>query len=231
MIPLEVVYRYVWTWSFIKREKKMKWEKAMLDWTILESPFYELFYKNDVILADWSNISDPMIVLDEDLNPVLYPDWRLALLNPATWEKLNYVDIKIPWGDSLSSKEIWEDISVIVDYAMEIRDITPKIFDKMRDDYLDLWIMLFDWKVEFWIDPQGELMLADVIDGDSCRLRIPSKVELSSWEELEWENLSRQPNIKRILAAEWLDKQGFREGEDADVTLAKYRRLAEILES
>lgn len=61
---------------------------------------------------------------------------------------------------------------------------------------------LVDFKVEFGLTNQGELLLADVIDNDS-------------WRVMDG-------------AGNHIDKQGYRDGDDLNTVTAKYRQVAEL---
>ncbi len=208
MITLEVVYRYVATWSFIKRNSSIQ------DWQLLEIPVYELFYKNDVFDKDWKRYSDPMIKLY--WNTPILEDWKFILLDPKTWNQINYVSIKNSSWEELSYEEYKKQVLDATKYSYIIHSETDKIFESLKNLFHFVWIELFDWKIEFWVNKKWELMLSDVIDWDSLRLRKDIQIE-QIWD-------------KQILSWEWLDKQWFREWESTSITIKKYETLSILLD-
>lgn len=250
MIPVECVFRFIATWSYIKREKALKWDKAIEDNTVLEKSIIELYYKNDVLDHEIWRISDPMIKLSFFWIPQIDSEGWFILLDPKTWKELSYDTVLEPWTNKqinwLDYQDQVKEIEIIV---TELLLETKKTWEELKDFYSKVWITLFDWKVEFWKNSKWELVLADVIDWDSCRLR---ELNIVMWnddkfylvwdylpEELVWklgkdksyyEKMEKLPYwvwIKKIIQADWLDKQGFREGESAESTVNKYKILAE----
>jgi phosphoribosylaminoimidazole carboxylase/phosphoribosylaminoimidazole-succinocarboxamide synthase len=65
-------------------------------------------------------------------------------------------------------------------------------------------LRLVDFKVEFGISSSDKLLLADVIDNDSWRL---------------------------LMNGKYLDKQGYRDGEDLETTKGKYEKVADFSKS
>ncbi len=56
------------------------------------------------------------------------------------------------------------------DQMNQMRAIALKVNDRLREIFSEMNIDLVDFKVEFGIDSQGNLILADEISPDSCRL-------------------------------------------------------------
>jgi phosphoribosylaminoimidazole-succinocarboxamide synthase len=56
-----------------------------------------------------------------------------------------------------------EQLDLIKNYALKINQILQKLFDKIN-------VKLVDFKIEFGINKAGEIILADEISPDSCRL-------------------------------------------------------------
>ena len=56
-----------------------------------------------------------------------------------------------------------EQFALIKNYALKINQILKNLFDKIN-------VKLVDFKIEFGIDKNGEIILADEISPDSCRL-------------------------------------------------------------
>lgn len=215
MIMLEVIYRFAATWSYLKRNDDAT------EWEIFEKPVYELCYKRDVIdLNNGEKVSDPFIVLDENNLPVI-ESWRLLLTHPKTGEWLNYDHNKIlksvlDKDESLTEEEVEKDIADIITNSRQIADITPTIFNSLKELYATGWLTVIDGKIEFGIS-NGKTVLADIIDADSLRV---------------WINPPETQNNGKTYLQKWeaLDKQGFREGESTDATLRKYQRLLHHLQ-
>ncbi len=250
MVPVECVFRFVATGSFIDREQAIKADEAIEDGTILDKPVIELYYKNDVITKKWKRIADPMILLWDNNRPVLDDDFKLVLLNPKTWKRLKYEKAYEAWTDKTISKKDFEIESFnIKSSALELLKKTKEAWEWIKELYSEVWLDVFDGKVEFWQNSKWEIILADVIDGASCRIKIPYIVEWKDWktylvwdfmkEELDWvwwydssyfEKLDVIPTgikIKKVILAEWLDKQWFREWGTAENTVSKFKKLAE----
>lgn len=243
MIPIECVFRFVATGSYIKREKYRNWENAIKDWTFLEKPIMELFLKNDVVTENWEIFSDPMIEINNNWKPVII-NWFISLLNPKTWENLWRVVVIDGNGEYMSNLKFSVESENIWNISQKLLEETWKVWDNIKDFYDKVWIDTFDWKVEFWYNQKWEIVLADVIDWDSCRLRKTEKFlwkdgkEYTKTRNLDLENLNYDFLntaweiynwlwIERILEAKWVDKDWFRAWESIDKTLTKYAELAD----
>ena len=250
MLPVECVFRFVATWSFIKREKALKWDDAIEDGTILEEPITELYYKNDVITDKWEKISDPMIFLWDDRLPLLDDNLKLVLLDPKTGERLNYNSAYEPGNDEKIDDEEFKIESFNVrQHAKELLEKTKEAWEWIKEMYNEVWLNTYDGKVEFWRNGKWEIILADVVDWASCRIKIPYVIEWDDWktylawdftrEELNWvwwydysyfEKLDAIPDnvgMKKIILAEWLDKDWYRKWWDAKETATVFELLAE----
>lgn len=82
----------------------------------------------------------------------------------------------------------------------DIERLTRKVFLVLESAWAQLGIRLIDLKIEFGIGPDGELLVSDVIDNDSWRLRT-----------IDWDELS---------------KQLFRDNADMSVISEKYATVA-----
>ena len=258
MIPVEAVFSFVSTGSHNKRNVFQKGKKeALRDGEVLEKPEITLFYKNDVICSWGEKISDPLIKIWENGFPEKWKRWWMKLLDPRTGEELDYTTIRKPWTKrAITSSEIMRDIERIDRYSKDLQEQTLRVWEKIKNFYEKVWLDTFDGKIEFWEDKNGKLILADVIDGDSCRIReiilveaedgnryflpdISKKMRKKFSKALEWNIgvtnsrsleksiLPKGLKIKKFLIARWLDKQGFREGEAVSLTMKKYKELSE----
>ncbi|MEI6774510.1 MAG: phosphoribosylaminoimidazolesuccinocarboxamide synthase [bacterium] len=84
----------------------------------------------------------------------------------------------------------------------EIEELTRKTFLVLEGAWNTLGYRLIDFKIEFGIDTKGNLVIADVIDNDSWRLRT------ADWKELS--------------------KQNFRDGHPLANVQENYVRVAEL---
>ena len=93
--------------------------------------------------------------------------WRLRHPKKPTWE--------IPLLTTLIDGGNIADF----DTLMQMEEITRKTFLILEGAWNNLGYRLIDFKIEFGVDIHGKLLVADVIDNDSWRLRTPDWKELS----------------------------------------------------
>ncbi len=114
-------------------------------------------------LSEGEKLPSPLVefyLKNDDLNdPLLTPD-RISLLNVATEEQIK-----------------------------ELQTLARKINEYLREFFQNCDIILVDFKLEFGLDKEGTILLADEISPDTCRL----------WDILE------QDKQKRVM-----DKDRFR---------------------
>lgn len=84
-----------------------------------------------------------------------------------------------------------------------IKTITTRVFLTLEEAWSKLGLRLIDFKIEFGIDKNGKLLVADVIDNDSWRL------QTNDWKELS--------------------KQLFRDNKDMKEVADKYAMVAELV--
>ena len=116
IIPLEVIVRNVVAGSMAKR-------LAIAEGTELETPVFELCFKND-------ELGDPLI-----------NDDHAIALNIVSYEDLDHI------------YQLTDQINVI-----------------LSELFYDIGVILVDFKIEFGWSPEGEIVLADEISPDCCRL-------------------------------------------------------------
>ena len=116
IIPLEVIVRNVVAGSMAKRLQ-------IAEGTELESPVFEICYKND-------DLGDPLI-----------NDHHAVALGLCTYDEIN-----------------------------KIYEITTQINNILKDEFIKHDILLVDFKIEFGKNTKGEILLADEISPDTCRL-------------------------------------------------------------
>src|SRR3989344_5387392 len=180
MIPLEVVGRSLIDpqTSFLKRDPSYPRVGVPL-----EIPEVEFFLKTSgktfggIDLPD----ADPLIV-----DPIMGGVGKdgFAVIHPAGKEGHAFIPKEVfehAFGPVHDLREFFETLRV------RMGDLT--LF--LRDAWAKLGWQLGDWKGEFGFDCEGRLLLADVIDNDSWRLRDPGGVERSkqiirdAWRELD----------------------------------------------
>ena len=113
---------------------------------------------------------------------------------------------KVPYSESGSDLEITVYPTDIVpggeNILPQIEEITRQTFLLLEDAWAQLECHLIDFKIEFGITTDGYLVVADVIDNDSWRLRT------KNWEELS--------------------KQLFRDNVNMEEVSSKYQLVAEL---
>ena len=144
MIPLEFVVRRVATGSYLERNREVA------DGTIFEDLVFEIFEKDD-------KNHDPLIIFDfkkdtfERHNPKL----------PKNNDSAN-------WGFISTSR--FQNINHLL--MKRLKSESLKIFTILEDKWKEFEGTLFDLKIEFGVHRlTNKIMLGDVIDSDSWRLR------------------------------------------------------------
>jgi len=178
MIALEVIARRYAVGSYLKRFPNLKVEEG-------ETPIrfhnlvFELFLKTSngrCINRNKLDFLTPRDITAETDKPVDDP----FIYNPydLIW-KLKHP--KIPNWIEESDLGITVDPEDIIPYHIQLKTIeaiTRKVFLVLEGAWAQLGLRLIDFKIEFGISSKGELLVADVIDNDSWRLRT------SDWKEL-----------------------------------------------
>jgi len=201
MIPLECIGRFVETGSYHKREKSIHGNEANPDGTVLDEFVMEFFYKNDVILTDGSIISDPLMELIPKKQIPRIENGKFVLLHPNTGRKLNYISIENPsTGEILEDEDIQKEIQVISEHAQYLHDQTTQVWSELRSLYIWEDLHLHDFKVEYGKRKKdGKVVLADVIDGDSKRLRKPIILEWENGQRYLWKDVKPWYTINMYL--------------------------------
>lgn len=150
MIPLECVVRRIATGSYLKRNPQIAEGK------IFETPIFEVFEKDDAH-------HDPMLSFNfEDgllrrYDPKLPKIDALFRMEPISDSRFNYIT-----ADTLE--------------FLEAQSIA--IFETLEERWKCLGGTLFDFKIEFGFDTEtNEILLGDVIDSDSWRLRFDGEAK------------------------------------------------------
>ncbi len=176
MIPIEVVVRREAHGSCLKRYPTLK--KGHLFPQLVFETFLKTSgkqWKGTVIPKD-----DPLMIYGEGGRASLY------LPDQPIWAQQPFLVLDEPplGGDIIK--------------RAEIEEITRKTFLALERAWQILGRRLVDFKIEFGVDQEGKLLIADVIDNDS-------------WRVLE--------------NGVYIDKQFYREGGDLNEVTAKYRHV------
>lgn len=229
MIPLEVVARRLGVGSFLKRQPEFTRVGKPHRFHCLKTEFFlktsgGKLVKGEKVVIDKlpmikgkegeKPMDDPFIINPEEDSWDLYDpkkpirDGNLKVqavprevLNPATLPDMVYAH------DSLSKEEfqkipkgqIWNVKGVL----HHIDEYNRKAFLIMERAWAVLGFILVDWKIEFGWTAAGQIVIADVIDNDSWRLR-----------DREFKEIS---------------KQVFRDGGALNIVEANYAHVAEMV--
>ncbi|MFP4514884.1 MAG: phosphoribosylaminoimidazolesuccinocarboxamide synthase [Parcubacteria group bacterium] len=182
MIPLEVIARRYAVGSYLKRFPHLKKEEAQSPHRF-HSLKFELFLKTtNGIIKSFKDEELGKVSVDDPLTKDDDNSWKLMHPKKPEWEEGADLDIEIHQDDILST-------GVTVD---TIFDITLKTFLVLESAWSQQGCRLIDFKIEFGINTDGKLMVADVIDNDSWRLRT------SNWEELSKENFRQNMKLDDV---------------------------------
>jgi RNA polymerase sigma factor (sigma-70 family) len=156
MIPLELIARRIVTGSYLDRNP------AIADGTVFAELVFEVFEKDDAN-------HDPLLEFDF-ANGVL----RRFVPNTKAAAELGNVHA----GDLISEETLSDSryASVTSDVLEKLRDLTVRTFEIVEDAWASVGGTYFDFKIECGFDHEtGALLVADVIDSDSGRLRFGDK--------------------------------------------------------
>ncbi|MES2471045.1 MAG: phosphoribosylaminoimidazolesuccinocarboxamide synthase [Patescibacteria group bacterium] len=183
MLPFELVVRRRGTGSFTKRNP------IVADGAYFEQLVSETYLKTTG--KRWGEHElpddDPLMVIDEKKKVIHLHDASVVFDEGKPF-------LTLPFSAVFTDPEDFERLgtaqrqSILTFIALEAA---------WREQECDLW----DFKVEAGVTAKGEVIIADVIDAESCRVRDKKGVDLS--------------------------KQFFRDGGDIDKVVARYRMAAE----
>lgn len=203
MIPLEVVIRRYAVGSYLKRYPNFEKKKGEVPHRF-HGLVFELFLKTTggkVLSMDGEVLgrtpNDPENKRPIDDPFICNPDdnmWDLRHPKIPGWEEKSKLKCQV------SSRSILPG-GVTVEM---IEEIARKVFLVLEGAWAQLGLRLIDFKIELGINQSGELLVADVIDNDSWRLRT------SDWKELS--------------------KQLFRDNFDMNEIANKYALVAGLVE-
>ena len=198
MIPLEVVCRRFAVGSFLKRHPELINEDK--DPHRFHSLVVEFFLKTTkgALIVDGKKIIEGLDPEKGEEDPFIEnpyeANWSLCHPKKPSWEEGSRLDRQVE-ADQVLPKNPEE-------MAKEIEEIMRKAFLVLESAWNNLGYRIIDMKIEFGIDDSGKMMVADVIDNDSWRLR-----------DANWKELS---------------KEAFRQGEELDAVERKYGFVASL---
>lgn len=156
MIPLELVARRIATGSFLDRNVDIA------EGTVLADLVFEVFEKDDA-----------------NRDPILEFDFARDVLRrfvPNTKAALQLGDVQA--GDLIREEVLSHSryASLTAELLEQLRDLTVRTFEIVEQAWATLGGTYFDFKIECGFDHEtGALLVADVIDSDSGRLRFGDK--------------------------------------------------------
>lgn len=181
MILVEVVARRIAFGSYCKRHPDV------VAGTVFEDPVIEFFYK-----TTGRRIGDQELPCDDPLMEWNDIDgwWDLYLPNkPSSDAYIGRLELSDADAETLKHQ------------LGECTVITTDVNTYLRDAWRILDGTLYDFKLEFGVLSDGSVVLADVVDCDSWRVK---------WHDIQ------------------LSKQGYRDGDDLDRVLGVYRLAASL---
>lgn len=156
MIPLELVARRIATGSFLDRNA------GMAEGTVFAELVFEVFEKDDAN-------HDPLLEFD-------FAGGVLRRFVPNTKAAMQWGDAHA--GDLISEETLAQSrfATVTPELLDRLRDLTVRTFEIVERAWAALGGTYFDFKIECGFDHEtGALLVADVIDSDSGRLRFGDK--------------------------------------------------------
>ncbi len=226
MIPVECVYRFVETGSYTNRQEYMAKNdenyQANPDWTVLDKILIELFYKDDVEDEKWEIISDPLIQLDSEGIPETDINWYLVLLYPKTGEIIVY-------RKDIETEKMKSQMKYIVDNSQVLIDKTREtgLWVKLLGD--KVWLSTLDWKVEFWIDSKGNILLWDSIDADSNRIREVFTVLWEDGKHYLAKDFNSKERVEIVHIFEQMNKEAKDQWKEEVIDIDFFRGIALVL--
>lgn len=196
MLPLEVVARRYFVGSSLKRHPELERSEGIPP--VITRPLAVEFYlktNNGCVLGVYGEMIDLHLGGDTDAeDPIiygLYSDYEWGLFHPKKPKEGSLL-----W--CIEPRKVLRDLGMIEQMDLLMR----RVFLTLETAWATLDLRLIDLKIEFGITPDGRLVVADVIDNDSWRLRT------QDWQELS--------------------KQAFRDNEDLSIVEEKYIQVARL---
>ncbi len=208
MIPLEVIARRLAVGSFLKRHPELAKPKGERPHRFhrLVTEFFLKTTNGKVHVGDEEidpnlpmvdgkdgkkkKLEDPLI--DDVYNEV----WALLHPKKPAWNESSKLESAVFAGNIFPEKDAAEQIKIM-------DEINRQAFLLIEAAWAILGFRLIDWKIEFGLTTDGHLVIGDVIDNDSWRLRDRDFQEVS--------------------------KQVYRDGGDLDEVETKYGYVANMV--
>ena len=196
MIPLEVVVRRYAFGSYLKRMPEYATSEGAPPHRF-DSPVVEFFLKTTK--GGLKDSSGNQLV--SDLDPMKGEEDPL-IANPieTTWNLVHPKENGLALGKTIDAAAVLRGASV-----EEIGKVAVQAFERLEAFFASHNFKLIDYKIEFGVTPEGTLVIADVIDNDSWRLR-----------DEDWNDVS---------------KQSFRDGGAISEIEDKYARVAALMQT
>jgi phosphoribosylaminoimidazole-succinocarboxamide synthase/phosphoribosylcarboxyaminoimidazole (NCAIR) mutase len=206
MIKLEVVARRFAVGSYLKRNPQLKRPEEQPPYR-----FHRLVAEFFLKTTEGKFIHSHGETLIEGLDPQKGEEDPI-ISNPFEGEWQLFHSKKPAWDKTANLKRTIKDYQVVPESdTVTVRDrvemmenILRKVFLVLEGAWNNLGLHFIDLKIEFGIDPFGNLVVADVIDNDSWRLR-----------DQNWQELS---------------KEAFRQDEELTEVEKKYGIVANLVE-
>lgn len=191
MLPFEVVIRRAAYGSYLKRHPEVEKGKE----------FYDLKYEFFLKTTDHRfkhhafTVDDPMLIYNKGRGgwAYIYDPTKSFTDSEAFLTSVAMSDVV---DGSLTINEVGDDMSMLF---FLMKEYASQAFIIIEEAWKKLGGTLVDYKVEFGVDSEGNLLLADVIDNDSWRL---------------------------FLDGAHADKQRYRDGASLEDVGAHYARVA-----
>jgi len=224
MIPLECIARRLAVGSYLKRrpdnatkegQKPKRFHRLVFE-IFLKTGGGGILKKNEQIIVDGlpkdendKQVEDPYMEIPND-----NPECKLYHPKKPLWDSSAYLNKTVDFTQIMmpANTNPAADIAPITpdqsletskQYLQELEKLTRQVFLILENAWSQSGYLLVDFKLEFGWTAEGKLVVADVIDNDSWRLRDPEFQEIS--------------------------KQVFRDGKPLDEVEAKYGHVADLV--
>lgn len=166
MVPLECIARRYAVGSYRKRFPQTpdghRFHRLVMEF-FLKTTGGNVRQMNGEVMELGLTVEDPLILTPKE------GLWQLSHPKYPTWE-----------SQALIKRQIASNLLVTQAVDMNlIEDLTRKAFLVLEKAWGMQGCKLYDFKIEFGVDGRGNLLIADVIDNDSWRLRTADGKEVS----------------------------------------------------
>ncbi len=200
MVPLEVVARRYAVGSYLSRHPELKMPDGDVPHRF-DEPLVEFFLKTTrggLTSAAGETLVEGLDPKEGQEDPFIpnpdEPLWKLVHPKKEAGDDASDIGKTVEAAKVLPSPEA----------IQKIREMITRTFETLEAFFTEHDFKFVDFKIEFGITHDGRLVVADVIDNDSWRLR-----------DQDWKDVS---------------KQSFRDGEDMGTVEDKYALVAALME-